>query len=190
MNNVKEWLSEHGNELAKWSGGIPLYRWLERLDGTMADVWDSCTGSLELVTLLEVEKKTDNVRLCAAFAEYASRYMEGMTGRTVSILESVRQCGAGELSLYELTNKIIVSATANQLKLQYEKTEDEGPGKAKQLTGRTLATAVMEACYLRWYDAFSLILQPSYEWWTDNANLAAIIKKHVVSPWKEETDAA
>lgn len=190
MNDVSEWLKEHGNELAKWQGGIPLYRWLERRGGTMDDAWNACTGSLELVTMLEVEEKTDNVHLCTAFAEYASRYAAKMTGRTVSILESIRQCGANELSLHELTSKVTVSATANQLKLQYEKTEDEGPGKAKQLVGRTLATAVMEACYLRWYDAFSLILQPSHEWWADNAELATIIRKHTISPWKEETDAA
>lgn len=188
--DASEWIEKHGNELAKWQGGIPLYRWLSRLDGTMSDAWDSCTGSVELITMLEVEKKINSVELCAAFAEYATRYISKMTGCSAIILESIRQCGAKELSLHELTNKVTPSATANQWRLRYEKTEEEGPLKVRQMVGRTLSCAVEKACYLEWYDAFSLILQPSHEWWADNAELAEIIKRHTTDPWKEETDAA
>ena len=97
---------------------------------------------------------------------------------------------AKELSLHELTNKVTTSATANQWRLRYERTEEEGPLKVRQMVGRTLSCAVEKACYLEWYDAFSLILQPSHEWWSDNAELAGIIKRHTTDPWKEETDAA
>lgn len=189
MNNVKEWLSEHGNDLAEWQGGIPLYRWLSDLDEDtpMSSVWDSCTGTLSLIVMLEVENKGDyatgSVGLCRAFAEYASRYVSKMTGDTEPIFKYIESCGNGELTLYDLTHTVVTSATANQWRLRYQKTEEEGPAKMRQLKGRTLSCAIEKVCYLEWYDAFSIILQLSYDRYGDDRELACLVRKYVNNPW-------
>lgn len=188
---TKEWLEIHGNEMGSIQGGVPLYRWLSEvtIQMTMEHVWEMCTGSLELVTMLEIEKIQRHVKLCAAYAEYAKKLVPRMTGMSTDIFDKIAKVGSGELELEYLTTKVVRTATANQWRLRYEKTID-GSGHQRQATGRTMSCSVERICYLDWYNAISIILQVSENRYVDDALLSDIIRKHITNPWKEEKNAA